>query len=83
MEINKNVTWKPLGEKVVAVKIDTGEYFTMNEVASFIWRAIDKGLSVDEIGSQIVSEFNNENFEIVLKDVEEQISEWKQELLII
>ena len=41
MEISKNVTWKPLGEKVVAVKVETGEYYTMNEVASLIWKALN------------------------------------------
>ena len=46
MEISKNVTWKTLGEKVVAVKVDTGEYYTLNEVASVIWKAIDEGNSI-------------------------------------
>ena len=49
MEISKNVTWKTLGEKVVAVKVDTGEYYTLNEVASVIWKAIDEGMSKEEI----------------------------------
>lgn len=83
MEISKNVTWKPLGEKIVAVKVDTGEYYTMNEVSSLIWRAINNGKSTDEICEQILQEYANTDKTSILNDIEEQISEWKQELLII
>ncbi len=82
MEISKNVTWKPLGEKIVAVKVDTGEYYTMNEVSSLIWLAINDGKSVDEICEQILQEYNNTDKASILNDIEEQINEWKQELLI-
>ena len=81
MEISKNVTWKPLGEKIVAVKVDSGEYYTMNEVSSLIWRGINDGKTVDEIASQIRQE--NDDTDSIKKDIEEQISEWKQELLIL
>lgn len=83
MEISKNVTWKPLGEKVVAVKVETGEYYTMNEVSSLIWKAISDGKNIDEIAQQICDEYDNEDIDSVKKDIEEQISEWKQELLIL
>lgn len=82
MEISKNVTWKPLGEKIVAVKVDTGEYYTMNEVASLIWLAINDGKSTVEICEQILQEYNNADKASILNDIEEQIDEWKQELLI-
>ena len=61
MEISKNVTWKPLGEKIVAVKVDSGEYYTMNEVSSLIWRGINDGKTVDEIASQIRQEYDNDD----------------------
>ena len=83
MEISKNVTWKPLGEKIVAVKVDSGEYYTMNEVSSLIWRGINDGKTVDEIASQIRHEYDNDDTDSIKKDIEEQISEWKQELLIL
>ena len=82
MEISKNVTWKPLGEKIVAVKVDTGEYYNMNEVSSLIWRGINDGKSIDEICEQILQEYDNADKASILNDIEEQISEWKQELLI-
>ena len=83
MEISKNVTWKPLGEKIVAVKVDSGEYYTMNEVSSLIWRGINDGKTVDEIASQIRQEYDNDDTDSIKKDIEEQISEWKQALLIL
>lgn len=83
MEINKNVTWKSLGEKVVAVKVETGEYYTMNETASLIWKAINEGKSTEEIAQQLCSEFDIQDTSSVTQDIEEQISEWKNELLIL
>ncbi|MBQ7511691.1 MAG: PqqD family protein [Prevotella sp.] len=83
MEISKNVTWKPLGEKVVAVKVETGEYYTMNEVASLIWKALNEGKSVDDIAKQISEEYDNDDLASIKNDIEEQLSEWKQELLIL
>ena len=83
MEINKNVTWKPLGEKIVAVKVETGEYYTMNEVASIIWRGISEKKTTEEICEQKCQVYDNDDKASVLKDIEEQMSEWQQELLII
>lgn len=83
MEISKNVTWKPLGEKIVAVKVDTGEYYTMNEVASFIWKSISEGLELEDIVQQVLSVFDNDDKDAIMTDVKTQISEWKQELLIL
>ena len=83
MEISKNVTWKSLKDKIVAVKVDTGEYYTMNEVSSLIWQAISNGKSVDEICQLIYQEYDNDDMSSISNDVEEQISEWKKELLIL
>ena len=83
MEISKNVTWKTLGEKVVAVKVDTGEYYTLNEVASVIWKAIDEGMGKEDIAEKICTEYDATDKASVLQDIEEQISEWQHELLIL
>ncbi len=82
MEINKNVTWKSLGEKVVAVKVETGEYYTMNETASVIWKGLSEGKQVEDIVEQLCTEYDNQDKASVAQDVEEQISEWQKELLI-
>ena len=83
MEISKNVTWKTLGEKVIAVKVETGEYYTLNEVASEIWKAIEEGTSKEDIAEKIGTEYDATDKASVLQDIEEQISEWQHELLIL
>lgn len=82
MAISKKVTWKSLGDKVVAVKVETGEYYTMNEVASMIWKQLAEEKTPREIAEKICEEYDNEDLDSVLKDVEEQISEWQQEGLV-
>lgn len=82
MNINEQVTWKTLGDKIVAVKVETGEYFTMNEVASLIWRGVNEGKDAEAICKQICEEYEVDNSEPVMADVNEQLQEWKTENLI-
>ena len=83
MEISKNVTWKSLGEKVVAVKVETGEYYTMNETASVIWKSLSEGKSTEKIIQKLCTEYGIQDAASIARDIEEQIREWQQELLII
>lgn len=82
MKIKDKITWKPLGDKVVAVKIETGEYYTMNEVASLIWKGLAAEKNNEEIVDSICEIYDIEDKESVLHDIETQISEWEQENLL-
>ncbi len=83
MKINKNVAWKTLSDKVVAVKTDTGVYYTMNEVSSLIWSLIDQNMSIPDICKNIQTQFDNDDLIEIEEDVKQQIEEWKNELLIV
>ncbi len=62
--------------------METGEYYTMNEVASLIWKGIDSGMNQEQIADKILDEYDIEDRAAILQDIDEQISEWKTELLI-
>ena len=57
MNILDNISWKQLGDRVVAVDTNNGDYYTLNEVASTIWVAISENKSVDDIVAQIIEEY--------------------------
>ncbi len=83
MKIAENVSWKTLQDKVVAVKVSTGDYYTMNVVASEIWLAIEQGESAEDILEMLRKNYSNIDDETIAKDYQEQIDYWTKEELII
>lgn len=82
MNILENISWKQLGDRVVAVDTNTGDYYTFNEVASTIWAAVCDNKSMDEIVAQILEEYDITDAEAVRSDAEAQIAKWKEMNLI-
>lgn len=81
IKIVQNISWKKLQDKVVAVNLTTGTYYTMNAVASAIWNLVAEGLSPKAIAAKLAGEYDRDE-ESILEDVNEQIAHWKQENLI-
>ena len=46
-----------LGNEVVMMNIETGDYFGINEVGVSIWKLIKEPIQVKEICSQLLEEF--------------------------
>ena len=80
--INSNITWKLLKEKVVAVNLDDGNYFTFNPTASMIWQYVDSLISLDEIERNMIKEFPETDPEQIKTDIKETIDYWLSEKLI-
>ncbi len=78
MNILENISWKSLNDRIVAVDVNTGDYYTFNEVASTIWIAVSENKSVDEIVAQILDEYDITDAETVRKDIDTQLTEWKE-----
>lgn len=77
MNVLKNISWKQLDDRVVAVDTSTGDYYTFNEVASTIWVAVCNNKPIDEIVAQIVEEYDITDSARVRKDIDEQLANWK------
>jgi len=80
--IQSNISWKLLKDKVVAVNLDDGNYFTFNEAASLIWQYIDQGKSIDAFEVSMKSEFPDVAEQTLNEDIEEIIQYWISEKLI-
>lgn len=83
MKIAENISWKIIQDKVVAVDINTGIYFTMNLSASKIWIALDKGEDIENITTILHNTYPDKNESELRNDIQEQIDYWKQENLIV
>ncbi len=82
MNILDNISWKQLGDKIVAVDTNNGDYYTFNEVASTIWFAVSNNKSVDEIVEIIMEEYDVTDAAAVRKDVETQLAQWTEMKLV-
>lgn len=81
MKIADNISWKKLQDKVVAVNLTTGTYYTMNSLASEIWTLLADIRTPAEIADIITTEYDATP-EIILADLNSQIDYWKKEGLI-
>lgn len=77
MKIANNISWKKLQDKVVAVNLTTGTYYTMNAVASDIWKLLAEGRSKAEIADTLAADYEVDAA-TVLADVESQLAYWKR-----
>jgi hypothetical protein len=46
------------GDEGVLVDLDSKRYYTLNETATLIWRALEKGLSKEEIVGQMTAAYD-------------------------
>ncbi|MCE7992744.1 MAG: PqqD family protein [Roseivirga sp.] len=46
-----------LGESLALMSIESGKYFGMNQVASYIWQAMNEEVSFDDLVSRLTSVF--------------------------
>lgn len=78
MKISENISWKLLQDKVVAVNLTNGNYYTMNPVACSAWKLIADGKTDEEIIDAICEEYDVDRT-TAAADVQEQLSYWKSE----
>jgi len=78
MNVLDNISWKQLGDRVVAVDTNNGDYYTLNEVASTIWVAISENKTLDDIVAQIMEEYDITDEAKVRQDLDTQLAQWKE-----
>ncbi|MBP3228707.1 MAG: PqqD family protein [Bacteroidaceae bacterium] len=83
MKIAENITYKTLQDKVVAVDITTGVYYTMNAVASHIWLLLEKHAEKQELLDALIKDFPDTPPAQIEADLDEQLGYWKDEKMIV
>jgi hypothetical protein len=80
--IPDNVTWKNFDSGIVLLKLNSGNYYTLNETSTLIWRGIMDGITESEILTQILDEYDCGE-DCARADMYEQISFFLEEGLIV
>lgn len=54
----ENLPWRAIGDRCVVIHPKRGEVHELDEVASFLWRAVDGSKSVEQLGSELCESFD-------------------------
>lgn len=55
---NKKVIQSKIGDEVVMLDMDSGFYFGLNSVGSFIWVKLEKPISLEEVVLELLNDYN-------------------------
>jgi coenzyme PQQ synthesis protein D (PqqD) len=76
------VTHETIDGEAVIINLDSGNYYSLVDVGSFIWGLVDKGASADEVQSLVLQTYQG-NTADVDRGVEELLAQLQQENLIV
>ncbi|MDY6793198.1 MAG: PqqD family protein [Thermodesulfobacteriota bacterium] len=77
----ENIAWRNVNDEIVILNLKSGEYFTLNDVAQCIWKAITDEKSVEEIKVKIIDEYDVSH-EKADREIEDFISSMIEQRLL-
>ena len=80
--LTNEFVWKEIGQQVVVLQFETGAYWTLNETASFAWRSILEGCSVDEVAGRLTEAFDV-GADSAREDVKELLRNWLEKKMLV
>jgi hypothetical protein len=57
LRVGAGVHARRFGDEVVLVDVRQGVYFSLNEVGSIVWQALESGASLDQVVSGVITAF--------------------------
>jgi hypothetical protein len=58
LRVSKSVYARPFGEELVVLDFARGEYFALDAVGAEVWRALERGSSLQVVAAAIASTFD-------------------------
>jgi hypothetical protein len=65
VKIPAHIAWRKVGDEIVVLDLNTSIYWSLNELAGFIWELLSQGMQEKDIVSQVCDHY----------DVSEKVSE--------
>ncbi len=78
---NERVTWRVLEGDCILLHLDSGIYYTLNDVGRFLWESFDGKKSLSEIRETILDRYDVTS-EKVKGDLPELVEDLKKEDLV-
>ncbi len=77
---NPNLVWNTFDEEAMILDVSSGDYFSLNPVATDVWNGLHQGQSQEEIVQTIAQKYETDS-ELVEADVAELIAELRESKL--
>ena len=55
-----NITWRDIRGELIALQLDSGEYFSFNEIGRLVWLAVTEGQTPRQALARIAAEYDIE-----------------------
>ena len=75
--IPSNIIWNVVDDEALLLDIKTGEYFSLDPIATEIWKKLSDGQSRQEIAAALIATYGVEP-DIIKADIDELITELTQ-----
>ena len=76
MKAREQIIWKNLGDEVILLDTQNGEYFVLNETAAMMWNMLMKNIPTEQIIAAVT-----ESFEIDEKSAGNDFNDFLRSLL--
>src|SRR5215813_5764676 len=76
------VTHETIDGEAVIINLDSGNYYSLIDVGSFVWSLIEKGASASEVQHCVVQTYQGDEADID-RGVQELLAQLQQENLIV
>lgn len=76
------VTHETIDGEAVIINLDSGNYYSLVEVGSFIWGLVEKGASASEVQNSVLQTYQG-NAQDIDRGVQELLAQLQQENLIV
>ena len=78
---SEKITWRVVEEDGVLLNLDTGYYYTLNEVGRFLWESLDGKKKLSAVHKEILDQYDVDP-ETVKSDILELIDDLLKEGLV-
>ena len=75
-QVAEGITWRDIKGELIALQLESGEYFSFNEIGRLSWLALAEGRSVGQIVEAVLAEY-----EVSLAQAESDVVAFTQGLL--
>ena len=75
-QVAEGITWRDIKGELIALELESGEYFSFNEIGRLAWLALAEGRSVGQVVETVLAEY-----EVSLAQAESDVVAFTQGLL--
>ena len=75
-QVAEGITWRDIKGELIALQLESGEYYSFNEIGRLSWLALAEGRSVGQVVEAVLAEY-----EVSLAQAESDVVAFTQGLL--